>query len=218
MDACGCPEDFASIFDRRTAESDRDRFRRHGPDRTTRMLLDLLRPTSGPGATLLDIGGGIGAIDQAFLRDGGARAVLVDGSAPYQQVAREVAERAQVIDRIEFLQGDFVRRAADVGPADVVTLDRVVCCYPNADTLVRLSAERARRAYGLVLPRDRWFFRVGVALINVAYRLRRRGYRAFAHSNARIDALVAAAGLSRRAEARTFLWRVVVYERVAAAA
>ena len=218
MDSCGCPENFASIFDRRHVRRDLARYRRRGPDRTTRMLLDMLRPFREPGATLIDIGGGIGAIDQAFLRDGAARAVLVDGSPEYQAAARAEAERAHTLDRLRLLQGDFVRRAPELEPADVVTLDRVLCCYPDAERLVGLSAARARRAYGLVLPRDRWLFRVGARMINTWFRLRRNGYRAFAHRNHAIDGYVAAAGLRPASEARTFFWRVVVYHRTPAAA
>ena len=75
MDACGC-DTFASIFDRRTAERDRQRYRQKGPDRSTRMLLDLIRDQWVSGATVLDVGGGIGVIDQELLRVGATHAVL----------------------------------------------------------------------------------------------------------------------------------------------
>jgi magnesium-protoporphyrin O-methyltransferase len=216
MDACGC-DDFASIFDRRTAERDRDRFRRSGPDRSTRMLLDMIRPHAGHGSTILDVGGGIGIVDHELLRAGAGHATLVEGSPAYLDVARQEARRANLLDRIEFVEGDFVRRAAELDPADVVTLDRVVCCYPDAERLVGSSAALARHLYGLVLPRDRWIIRVGVRLVNIVVRLRRKGYRAYAHSNRWIDRLVADRGLRPRSEATTFFWRVVVYERTVAA-
>ena len=215
MDACGC-DDFASIFDRGTAERDRDRYRRGGPDRSTRMLLDMIRPHVGHGSTIVDVGGGIGVIDHELLRIGAGHATLVEGSPAYIDVARQEARRANLLDRFEFVEGDFVRRAADLDPADIVTLDRVVCCYPDAEGLVGSSAALARRVYGLVLPRDRWFIRLSVRLVNIGFRLRRRGYRAYAHSNRSVDALVAARGLRPRSEASTFFWRIVVYERNAA--
>ena len=223
MDACGCespggdgPEagpGFASIFDRRRADADLRRYRRRGPDRATQLLLDLLAAYRVPGATLLDIGGGIGAIDQAFLAAGASRAVLVDGSTAYQAAARDEAERVRTADRMRFVQGDFVRRAPEVEAVEVVTLDRVVCCYGDVEALVGLSSERARRAYGLVLPRDRWFLPPAIAFLNLVERVRRRPYRGYAHPNQRIDALAAASGLRPIAEAFTFYWRVVVYER-----
>jgi magnesium-protoporphyrin O-methyltransferase len=214
MDACGCePGGFASIFDRRNAERDRDRYRRNGPDRTTRMLLELLGPYHAAGSTVLDVGGGIGIIDHELLKSGAGHAVLVDGSQASLEVARQEARRLGLLDRIEFVEGDFVRRAAALDPAEIVTLDRVVCCYPDAEGLVSLSAARARTAYGLVLPRDRWLVRVAVRLENLWFRLRRSPYRAYVHPTDRVDAIVAATGLHPGAERHTAYWRVVVYDR-----
>ena len=214
MDACGCePEGYTSIFDRRNAEHDRDRYRRDGPDETTRMLLELLEPYRATATTVLDIGGGIGVIEHELLRSGPAQAVLVDGSAPSIEVAREEADRLGLADRIAFLEGDFVRLAADIEPADIVTLDRTICCYPDMERLVSESAERARTAYGIVLPRDRFVVRLAVGLQNLWFRLRRNPYRAYVHANAHVDALAAGKGLSPRAERQTLFWRVAVFDR-----
>ena len=214
MDACGCESDgFASIFNRRNADRDRDRYRRNGPDRTTRMLLDLLAPYRSAGSTVLDIGGGIGVIDQELLRAGAGHAVLVDGSPASLDVARQEAGRLNLLDRIEFVEGDFVRRAAAIDPADIVTLDRVVCCYPDAVGLVGLSAARARTAFGLVLPRDRRLVRIAIRLENLWFRLRRTAYRAYVHPTDRVDAIAAANGLHPVQERHSAYWRVVVYDR-----
>jgi magnesium-protoporphyrin O-methyltransferase len=215
MDNCGCdPGGFTSIFDRRNAERDRDRYRMNGPDRTTRMLLELLAPYRSAGSTVLDIGGGIGIIDQELLRAGAGHAVLVDGSAASLNVARQEAARLNLLDRIEFVEGDFVQRAAAIDSADIVTLDRVVCCYPDAEALVGQSAARVRTAYGLVLPRDRGVVRLAIRLENIWFRLRRKAYRAYAHPTARVDEVAASTGLQLRSERTTPYWRVVVYDRV----
>ena len=95
-----------------------------------------------------------------------------------------------------------------------MTLDRVVCCYPDAERLVGLSAARVRTAYGLVLPRDRLVVRIAIRLENLWMRLRRKAYRAYAHPTARVDEIAAANGLHPRSERRTAFWRVVVYDRV----
>jgi magnesium-protoporphyrin O-methyltransferase len=215
-DGCGC-EGFTSIFDRRTADADLARYRRAGPDRTTSLLLDLIGRTRADGKTVLDIGAGVGVIDHELLRAGAAHATLVDASRPSQAVAREEGQRRGQLDRMTFVEGDFVARAAALESADVVTLDRVVCCYPDVDALVSTSAAKARSLYGLVLPRDRRLLRLGIRLINLWFRLRRNPYRAFAHPNATVDRHALAAGLRPTAEATTFVWRVVLYERSTAA-
>lgn len=215
MDSCGCDRGF-EIFDRKSAEGDLARYREHGPDRTTRLLIDLIGREAVIDASLLDIGGGIGAVDHELLAEGAAHATLVDASAPSRVAARDEAGRRGHLDRLDIVDGDFVARASEIERADIVTLDRVICCYPDMASLVRLSAARARHLYGLVLPRDRWVIRLAVRLENVWLRLRGVQFRAFAHPNDRVDALVREAGLLPRGEHRTFFWRVVLYERAAA--
>lgn len=212
MDACGC-DGFTAIFDRRTALADLERYRRDGPDRSTRMLLDMIRSVGVRGRTILDIGSGVGAIDHELLREGAGHAVLADGSMAYQEAARQEARRRGHLDRIEFVDGDFVSRADGVDAADIVTLDRVICCYPDMEALVARSAAKARSFCGLVLPRDRALIRSGLRFLNLWYRARRSPYRAFAHPNDRVDAILADAGLRPAREAHTFFWRVVLYAR-----
>ena len=213
VDACGCDGGF-EIFDEKSAEEDLQRYRGHGPDATTATLVEMIRDRGVSGSSLLDIGGGIGVIDHELLRAGAGHAVLVDASGPAVEMARREARRRGTLDRLEFVDGDFVSRASDVDVADIVTLDRVICCYPDVESLVRLSATRARSLYGLVLPRDRRLLRWALPLLNAWFRVRGFRYRTFLHANAKVDALVAAAGLRQVREARTFMWRVVLYERL----
>jgi magnesium-protoporphyrin O-methyltransferase len=95
MDACGC-ESFDEMFDSASAERDLARYRRGGPDATTAMLLDMLRAVGVRGASILDIGSGIGVIDHELLRDGAGHAVLVDGSTASLAVARQVGRERRL--------------------------------------------------------------------------------------------------------------------------
>lgn len=213
MDACGCDRAF-EIFDEKMAADDLDRYRGRGPDRTTQILIDMIRSVGLRNATLLDIGGGIGVIDHELIVDDVAdQAVLVDASRPALEAARSEASRRGHLDRLQFIDGDFVKQASSIDGAQIVTLDRVVCCYGDVLGLVRLSASRARSLYGLVLPRDRWVFRLLARVENVWYRLRGLAYRAYVHPNRLVDSLVADAGLRPRSEGGTFAWRVVLYDR-----
>lgn len=213
MDSCGCGDDVASIFDRRTADRDRDRYRRNGPDQTTAMLLGMIDRDRVRDASVLDFGGGIGVITRELLKAGAGHAVLVDAAPAYLEVARNELRAANALDRVEIVEGDFVRRASSIDVSDIVTLDRVVCCYPDAESLVRLSADRARDLLGLVLPRNTRLVRVALWANNLWFRLRRNPYRAFGHSNELVDRLVRERGLQPIVEQRTFFWRVVLYRR-----
>jgi magnesium-protoporphyrin O-methyltransferase len=217
MDRCGCDE-FSDVFNEESAEQDRKRYRRNGPDASTAIILRLLRERGVAGATVLDIGGGIGVLDLELLGAGAGHATLVDAAGPALRVARQEASRTSVLDRLEVAQGDFVRLAPTIDRADIVTMDRVVCCYGDAASLMGRAAVRANRLLAVSMPRERLFLRFGLAILNLKHRLQRSAYRTYLHSNSWIDDLVAAEGLRPVAEDRTLVWRVVLYARAGAAA
>jgi SAM-dependent methyltransferase len=200
-------------FGRKTAQWELRRYRKRGPSPTTRMLIDALRRESVAGASILDVGAGVGAIYHELLASGARDAVHVDVSPEYLSVAREEAERRGHANRVEFVRGDFVDVAPARGEADIVTLDRVICCYPDMKRLVALSADKARRLLGAVYPREAWWMRVATAGVNFVMRVRRSGFRTYVHPPAAIDAVLRAHGLERRTFRRTLAWEVVVYSR-----
>ena len=213
MTSC-CSPGIERMFGDRTAEHDLARYRRKGPSKPTRRLLDAIRERGVEGADLLDIGGGVGAIQHELLDAGASRTTAVDVSAAYLRKAAEESERRGYGDRASYRHGDFVVLAPDVEPADVVTLDRVICCYPDMESLVGRSAERARRLYGLVHPRDAWWTRMAIRVVNLGMRLTRRPFRAFVHPLEEVDAVAAGRGLTLRLRSGVGpMWQVAVYER-----
>ena len=218
--ACGpgCACAVGNEFGERQARQDQKAYRKSGPDRTTTWLIEGLAGGGVAGQTVLDIGAGVGAVHLALLAAGAASAVDVDGSPAYVAVAREEARRLGRSGAVRHETGDFVELAATLEPADLVALDRVVCCYPDMDALVRRSVALARRRYGLVYPRDTWWIRAGGGFLNALSRLFRQRIRAWVHPTAEVDAIVRSAGFTPRLERRTIFWQVVVYERAASAA
>jgi hypothetical protein len=204
-------------FNRAEAERARRRFRRRGPDRSTRLLIDALRAAlatrQSADALLLDIGGGVGAIHHDLLDGPVRRAIHVDASPAYVAVASEESERRGHQGRVDFVSGDFVSAAHSVPAADIVTLDRVICCYHDMPALVSQAGSKATRLFGAVYPRQATWMRLGIACINLFQRIRRHTFRVFLHDPAAIDAVLRAAGLERLTMQRTLGWEVVVYGR-----
>jgi magnesium-protoporphyrin O-methyltransferase len=210
-----CRVDYDEQFNAEEARRDLLQYRASGPDASTRVLIQALVAQGVEGASLLDIGGGIGAVQLGLLEAGAASSVNVDASAPYLQVAESEAAERGWRDRTRYLHGDFTRLADDVEPADIVTLDRVICCYPDARALIGRSAAKARRLYGLVHPVDRWWTRLFGVLGNVGCRLSRNPYRIYIHPQSLIDALVRAEGLEPVSVRNALFWRTAVYRRAA---
>lgn len=200
-------------FDEHTAAAELRRFRRKGPRGTTRVLLDALRREGVDGASVLDVGGGVGAIQHELLAAGASRATQVDASRPFLRAAREEAERRGNGGRSAFLHGDFVALSAAIEAADVVTLDRVICCYADMESLVAASASRARRLYGIVVPREKWWVRAGEALGNALRKVSGNEFRSYIHPLSAIERVIAQAGLRPRFTHQGAIWRVAVYAR-----
>ncbi len=195
------------------ARRDLDRYRRKGPDKTTQLIIDGLRVAGLPNGTLLDIGGGIGVLHHELLDSSLTAAVHVEASAAYLETGKSESERCGVGDRVEFVHGDFVDLASTLGEADVVTLDRVVCCYPKYMPLVERAAGKARRLFALSLPKDVWYVRMVMGLENLIRRLRGNAFRTFVHSADAIDRFVKGLGFASVATSNTLTWSVTVYER-----
>lgn len=212
---CACCHE--ETFDRRLAQRELRDLRRHGPGSTSRALIEVLAAGAIDGLTVLDIGGGVGAVHQGLLELGAASATDVDLSPAYLEAARSEADRRGTADRMTFRYGDFAELAAEVAPADLVALDRVVCCYADVETLVTRAAERTRRRLAIVLPRDDALGRLVIRLGNLWSRLTRSAYRAYAHRHAVVEAAARRGGLvpSRGPASVGLAWRLLVFEPTA---
>ncbi len=202
-----------NLFDDRMAESDLKDLRRRGPSKTTRMLIEALVRRGVAGKTALDIGAGVGAVHMGLLVAGAISATDVDVSAAYLKAAQTEATRLGLADRTRYIHGDFVQQAEQIEPADVVTLDRVVCCYPDMPALVGASVAHARALVGLIFPRDVWWMRWGAVVGNLIPRLTRSGFQFYVHRTAGVDDIARQGGFERIYTGRTALWQVIVYGR-----
>jgi magnesium-protoporphyrin O-methyltransferase len=210
-----CPqcEGLEMIFDEESVEDELRIYRAEGLDQTTQWLIEALQDQGVEGLQLLDIGGGLGGIQHALLERGAAGAVHVDASTAYIDAAQREAQRRGLAERIQWRHGDFVDLAPELDSADIVTLDRVICCYPDMPEMVGASLRLARRFYGLVLPKDNWLIGIWEFFGNLFQRIMRHPYRMYMHPNKEIDALVAAAGFNKLVERRTLFWRVALFAR-----
>ncbi len=213
MNCCQC-QGFETFFNKKRTTRELEQYRKKGPRKTTRTLIDALKAEGVRGMALLDIGGGIGVIQHELLSAGASSATNVEASTAYIEAMKEETERQGHADRVSFYHGDFVDLAPDIPSADIVTLDRVICCYRDMEALVGLSSARAGKLYGVVYPRDTWWTRIGWAIFDFVFGVLRNPFRAFVHPTEAVDAVVRGSGLEPRFYRQTAIWQVVVYERV----
>jgi hypothetical protein len=211
-----CPhcEGADKVFNTKWAYHELNAFRKNGPAKATQTLINVLKEAGIAGYSLLDIGGGIGAIQHTLADAGVMRTVDVDASSAYLRIAQAEAQKLGYADKAQYLHGDFVQLAPQIEPTDIVTLDRVVCCYPDMHALVKLSSERAKRFYALIYPRDNIIFKIGIPIVNFfSFFIQRNAFRIYIHSSREVDAVIQSNGLKRLFHKNVGLWQVYVYQR-----
>ena len=162
---------------------------------------------------MLDVGAGIGALSFELLAAGVERVTAVEAAPAYVAAARQEAGRRNVSDRLDVVHGDFVSVAGAVAQADVVTMDRVVCCYPSYQPLLEAAVRRSRRLVAFSYPRDRWYVRAAVGLQNMVRALFRNPFRGFVHSAPAMEALLKQHGFVRIERRATLKWSADLYGR-----
>lgn len=197
-----------------------DRARRRGVNApvTDRMLRALQRQGFA-GLTLLDVGCGSGDLALGAIDRGVERASGIDLSPAGIEQARILASERGLADQASFAVGDGA--TAPLARHDVVTLNRVLCCYPQVDRLLENSLGAAGEVYAYTAPVDTGavgrFNRISVAISNSWFRLRRkkfRGFQAYVHDLDAVDRTVAAAGFRAVHRSRERItWRLAIFTR-----
>jgi magnesium-protoporphyrin O-methyltransferase len=210
-----CPhcEGADAIFDQKTAEGDLRDYQKGGAGGTTKRLLDAIKAAGVSGLSLLDIGGGVGVIQHELAAAGVERVTDVDASRAYLRMAREEAERRGYAENAEYVHGDFVALAPQIAEADIVTMDRVICCYPHVEALVESAASKARRYFGVVYPRDLWWTKLGMPVMNFFLRLQGSTFRGFIHPSATVERITASHGFRKVAQHDGWMWQVSVFAK-----
>lgn len=159
-------------------------------------MVDFLAGRGIEGASVLEIGGGIGEIQLELLKRGASRTENLELSDAYEDTANQLIEQAGMEGSVSRrLWVDIAETPDAVGPADVVVLHRVVCCYPDYERLLSAAASHAKRAIVFSYPPRNWFNRVGFAATNAVMRVMRKTYRAYAHDPAAMIDVVRQHGL-----------------------
>lgn len=206
---------YRRLFNSKEAKRRLKRYRKKGVSPLSMGMLDYLSEQGIDGLDLLEVGGGIGALEVELLKRGVANAVNVELSAGYDVVAAELSESEGLSGRIERRIGDFVEIREEIGAADIVLANAVICCYPFMEKMMSALLSKTRRYLVLVFPRERWWLRLFAILGALWFRIRRCAFRFFVHPVAEIERIAADDGLVPRYRDKTLTWHAVVWERAA---
>jgi 2-polyprenyl-3-methyl-5-hydroxy-6-metoxy-1,4-benzoquinol methylase len=215
---CCCPpgtvNDLANTFDAPRAKQDARQYRRRGLNGRGRQLISyLLTHTTRP-LTVLDVGCGAGGVHHELLRRGVVDEVVgVDAAPAYLAEASDNAAHFGLETQTTYVHADFALQADRFQPADLVIMDRVICCYPDLPALLGAAAVRSRRYLALSFPREKWWLRLPFYLVDVVLKLFGSGYHPYLHRHSDIEAIALAAGLQPVHQTVSGIWQIMVFGR-----
>jgi hypothetical protein len=213
MGDCCDPEGYSVTFSDRFARRLARRYRRRGLTRSSRAIVSFLTERGITDATILEIGGGVGAIQVELLKQGAARATNLEISTSYEPEAIALLESSGLRDRVDRRFLDIAQASDAVDAADVVVLHRVVCCYPDYERLLTAAGGKAERLLVFSHPPENLVSKTVIRWDNMWRRLKGDSFRAFVHPPSAMLEALSDTGLRATYRWRGLAWRVVGLER-----
>lgn len=213
MSGCCTPDGYRQLFSERGAETQARRYRRRGLDAVSRSVVDLVKQRGVSGRSVLEVGGGVGAIQIELLKAGAATASSVELTPTYERSASELLQEVGLLDRAHRQVTDFAADGARIERADVVVLNRVLCCYHDMPRLAGEAADHADRLLVLSFPKRRLWTRCTVAAVNFGLWVTRRQFHMYLHPPRRIREVAESRGLRTVYNRPGLFWEVLALER-----
>lgn len=210
---CCDPDPYAETFGNRFARRTARRYRRHGLNRTQRTIVEFVADQHLDGASVLEIGGGVGDLHIELLRRGAGKVTNLELSSAYEAEATGLLARSAMTDRVTRRIHDIAIDPDAVESADVVVLHRVVCCYPDYQRLLGAAGRHARRLLVFSHPPSHPVVRASFALDNVVRKVRGNNFRAFVHPPAAMYSVAQAQGLTQHLMYPAWDWHVAAFTR-----
>ena len=136
MSGCCDSRAYNDMFGPRFARHLASRYRKRGLDKTAARMVAYLVERGLDGASVLEIGGGVGDIQLELLGQGASRTTNLELVHAYDTEATDLAEAAGMRGRVARRQVDIAATPDEVEAHDIVVLHRVVCCYPDYERLL----------------------------------------------------------------------------------
>lgn len=211
--ACCEPSGYRHLFNTKEADGKLKRYLKIGTNTVATRLVDTLVSEGVDGQSVIDVGCGIGMLYVKLVEQGAKSATGIEMSDGYEKTARKLHKLAGVTDRVTRVTVDFTEAGDSVGPADIVVLDRVVCCYPDWDKLLTSVTEHATGRVAFSFPRETILSRMRIKVFNLWLRIRKVDFEAFVHPIDQMLALMEAEGFTQTFNTNSLQWQGVIFKK-----
>lgn len=205
---------YNNTFDRKRAQEELENYRASGPKKNSLPLINFLKKLDLKEATVLDIGSGVGAMILELFDQGVSHVSYNDFSIAYSEAFQEEVRKREIDNPVELYLGDFLDAHQKIETADLVSLDKVICCYENYEELVTLSVQKARKWYAYSVPRDVWWVKVVHYFEQKIKWIKGNPFRTYVHPTSEIEIIISNHGFRKIYNHFSREWQTVVFEKL----
>jgi 2-polyprenyl-3-methyl-5-hydroxy-6-metoxy-1,4-benzoquinol methylase len=213
MQCCAVPCNDTNRLFSRLAGFYRWRFRVFGFEKTQKQLLRGIIDAGVGHASIMEIGCGAGHLHRKLLDHGATVATGVDISENMLNQARRLSADSGLTQRTVYHQGDYADLANELDDADITIMDKVVCCYPDPERLLKAALPKTRRLIALTYPRDRVYTRFAIYISAKILRLLGSDFRPYVHNPEDIRHWITQQGFTQLSIRHVFAWQTEIYQR-----
>ncbi|MFI5252087.1 MAG: class I SAM-dependent methyltransferase [Bacteroidota bacterium] len=190
------------------------RFRIKGLSKEQRLLLEGIEISSVIEKSILEIGCGVGGFHHTLIKHGASSAFGVDISDGMINAAKQLSKELGIEGKSQYLVGDYLVLEPGIPPADILVMDKVVCCYENLNPLIEKSIKKTKNIYALSFPRPAWYINMIFSGIKLIAKALRGEFYPYIHDWTKMVADIKRHGFIERYKSSTFIWSVIVFQRL----
>ena len=205
---------YNKTFNTKVAVKEMAAYKKGGASKSTKKLIkSIIKQQNGSlgEKSLLDIGGGIGAVGLELTDKGLKSVTCVDVSTEYLAAAEKEVESRGLTEKFKFIIGDAVAKSKNLAEAEIVTLDKSICCYEDYALLVSTSLSKSKSVYGIVIPRDVWWVIAINGIGNLFRKLKGDSFRTFIHPVNQMRNLILRNGFREASFEMAREWLILVF-------
>ncbi|MDH4199301.1 MAG: class I SAM-dependent methyltransferase [Spirochaetia bacterium] len=212
MSCCGnnCASGIDKFFSKEAARFLK-RYKKKGLEKSQKNLFQGIQQTGISNQTILEIGCGVGYFHSQLIKAGAKKATGIDISKEMIGHAKNYMKEIGLDKRTDYHVGDFVEISEDIGSADITVLDKVICCYPDAEDLVEKSISRTKHVYAFTLPRDRWWIKYPIKLVVAVLKIFRSSFHPYFHEHSSIHSRLESGNFKMDYQNHVFFWETYVF-------
>ncbi|MFT5195741.1 MAG: tRNA1(Val) A37 N6-methylase TrmN6, partial [Candidatus Promineifilaceae bacterium] len=174
--------DLDNFFDEKYQFRHADDYLRKGLNKESQRLITWVSKRLDGSETVMEIGCGGGMLHHELLRTHNvSHAIGIDASSAGLKAAARNADQLGLTDQITYYRQDFAQNAEKHAKADLVAMDRVICCYPYLDLLLGQATQKTGRYLAISFPSENVVLKVGIRIASFCLELFGSGYHPYLH-------------------------------------